>query len=114
MVYMIESQIAYVMDALRSMRSRGADIVEVKPEVERAYNQELQRRMQGTVWNTGCTSWYQDAKGNNPTLWPAWTLRFRRRTARLDPAEYDYTIGSHISSATTATINTTVTTAAAR
>ena len=40
MVYMIESQIAYVMDALRSMRERGADIVEVRPEVEAA----LQRR----------------------------------------------------------------------
>jgi cation diffusion facilitator CzcD-associated flavoprotein CzcO len=88
MVYMIESQIAYVMDALRAMRSSGADIVEVRPEVERAYNEEVQRRMQGTVWNTGCASWYQDANGDNPTLWPDWTWRFRRRTARFDPAEY--------------------------
>jgi cation diffusion facilitator CzcD-associated flavoprotein CzcO len=88
MVYMIESQIAYVMDALRSMRERGADIVEVKPEVEAEYNREVQRRMRGTVWNTGCTSWYQDAKGNNPTLWPDWTWRFRRRTSRFNPTEY--------------------------
>jgi cation diffusion facilitator CzcD-associated flavoprotein CzcO len=88
MVYMIESQIAYVMDALRAMRSSGADIVEVRQEVERAYNAEVQRRMQGTVWNTGCASWYQDANGDNPTLWPDWTWRFRRRTARFDPAEY--------------------------
>ena len=34
MVYMIESQIAYVMDALRAMRATGADVVEVRPEVE--------------------------------------------------------------------------------
>jgi cation diffusion facilitator CzcD-associated flavoprotein CzcO len=88
MVYMIESQIAYVMDALRAMRETGADVVEVRPEVERAYNEEVQRRMKGTVWNTGCASWYQDAKGDNPTLWPDWTWRFRRRTARFDPAEY--------------------------
>jgi cation diffusion facilitator CzcD-associated flavoprotein CzcO len=88
MIYMIESQIAYVMDALRAMRESGADIVEVRPEVERAYNEEVQRRMQGTVWNTGCASWYQDANGDNPTLWPDWTWRFRRRTARFDPAEY--------------------------
>jgi cation diffusion facilitator CzcD-associated flavoprotein CzcO len=86
MVYMIESQIAYVMDALAAMGD--ADVVEVRPEVEAAYNQEVQRRMQGTVWNTGCVSWYQDARGNNPTLWPDWTWRFRRRTARFDPAEH--------------------------
>jgi cation diffusion facilitator CzcD-associated flavoprotein CzcO len=88
MVYMIESQIAYVLDALRSMRAAGADIVEVRPEVEQRYNAEIQRRMQGTVWNTGCVSWYQDAQGNNPTLWPDWTWRFRRRTAKFNPREY--------------------------
>jgi cation diffusion facilitator CzcD-associated flavoprotein CzcO len=88
MVYMIESQIAYVIDALRSMRAAGADRVEVRPEIERRYHAELQRRMRGTVWNTGCTSWYQDAHGNNPTLWPDWTWRFRRRTSKFNPQEY--------------------------
>ena len=70
------------------MREAGADVVEVRPEVEQRYNAELQRRMQGTVWNTGCMSWYQDAQGNNPTLWPDWTWRFRRRTAKFNPQEY--------------------------
>jgi cation diffusion facilitator CzcD-associated flavoprotein CzcO len=88
MVYMIESQIAYVMDALRELREQGADIVEVRPEVEARHHEEVQRRMQGTVWNTGCTSWYQDSKGNNPTLWPDWTWQFRRRTARFNATEY--------------------------
>ena len=86
MVYMIESQIAYVMDALKAMGDAG--VVEVRPEVEAAYHAEMQRRMQGTVWNTGCKSWYLDATGNNPTLWPDWTWRFRRRAARFDPADY--------------------------
>ena len=86
MVYMIESQIAYVMDALKAMGS-GA-VAEVRPEVERAYNEEVRRRMRGTVWNTGCMSWYQDAQGNNPALWPDWTWRFRRRAAELEPADY--------------------------
>ena len=85
MIYMIESQIAYVMDALRVMRTQGAATVEVRPEIEARDHEEIQRRMQGTVWNTGCTSWYQDAKGNNPTLWPDWTWRFRRRTAPSTP-----------------------------
>ncbi|HEX6025088.1 MAG TPA: NAD(P)/FAD-dependent oxidoreductase [Solirubrobacter sp.] len=88
MVYMIESQIAYVIDALGKMDERGARVAEVRPDVVSRFNAEIQRRMQDTVWTTGCTSWYQDAKGNNPTLWPDWTWRFRQRTARFDPKEY--------------------------
>ncbi len=62
----------------RRRRGRGA------PEVEERFHAEVQRRMQGTVWNTGCKSWYQDAQGNNPTLWPDWTWRYRQRTARFN------------------------------
>jgi cation diffusion facilitator CzcD-associated flavoprotein CzcO len=88
MVYMIESQIAYVMDALRELRRNGHRTVEVRREVQERFNRDVQARMKGTVWSTGCKSWYLDEKGNNPTLWPDWTWRFRQRTAKFDPAEY--------------------------
>jgi cation diffusion facilitator CzcD-associated flavoprotein CzcO len=88
MVYMIESQIAYVMAALRELRGNGHRTVEVRPEAQARFNREVQSRMTGTVWSTGCKSWYMDEKGNNPTLWPDWTWRFRQRTARFDPEEY--------------------------
>ena len=46
--------------------------------------------MAATVWTTGgCVSWYLNAAGRNPTLWPGSTIGFRRATRRLDPAEYD-------------------------
>jgi cation diffusion facilitator CzcD-associated flavoprotein CzcO len=88
MVFMIESQIAHVMAALRHMRSRGAQTIEVTPEAQARYNAELERKLEGTVWNTGCASWYLDRTGHNATAWPDWTWRFRRRVAELDPAEY--------------------------
>jgi cation diffusion facilitator CzcD-associated flavoprotein CzcO len=88
MVYMIESQIAYVMDALRELRRNGHRTVEVRRDVQERFNRDVQARMKDTVWSTGCKSWYLDEKGNNPTLWPDWTWQFRRRTARFDPAEY--------------------------
>jgi cation diffusion facilitator CzcD-associated flavoprotein CzcO len=88
MVYMIESQLAYVIGALREMRSRGVRTVEVRTEAQERFNAEVHERMQGTVWNTGCQSWYLDSQGRNPTLWPDWTWRFRQRTARFDPTEY--------------------------
>jgi cation diffusion facilitator CzcD-associated flavoprotein CzcO len=88
MVYMIESQISHVVDALRVMRQRGATVAEVTPEAQAAYNRELDARMRHTVWNTGCASWYIDDSGRNATLWPDWTWRFRRHSRRFDPAEY--------------------------
>jgi cation diffusion facilitator CzcD-associated flavoprotein CzcO len=87
-VYMIESQIDHVMDALRTMRESGADTVEVRPEAADRFNAALERQHRGTVWTSGCSSWYLDDTGRNATLWPDWTWRFRRRTARFDPAEY--------------------------
>jgi cation diffusion facilitator CzcD-associated flavoprotein CzcO len=88
MVYMIESQIAHVMAVLRHMREHGAQTIEVTEEAQARYNAELERRLDGTVWNTGCASWYLDRTGRNATIWPDWTWRFRRRVARLDPTEY--------------------------
>jgi cation diffusion facilitator CzcD-associated flavoprotein CzcO len=88
-VFMIESHIQYVLDALQTMDRKGVRAVEVRPDVQRAYNEELQARMPGTVWNSGgCASWYLDANGRNATIWPDFTWRFRRRTRRFEPAKY--------------------------
>jgi cation diffusion facilitator CzcD-associated flavoprotein CzcO len=90
MVYMIESQIAYVMDALVHMQQRGTAAVDVKPQAMASYNHELQTRMQRTVWATGgCQSWYRSASGRVTTLWPGFTFEFRRRTRRFDAAAYE-------------------------
>src|SRR5215217_2806823 len=91
MVYMIESQVAYVMDALKAMRRRGAATVEVRRDVVERFNAAIDRRMKDTVWTTGCKSWYLDDTGRNGTLWPDWTFVFRRRAQRFDPAEYEIT-----------------------
>jgi cation diffusion facilitator CzcD-associated flavoprotein CzcO len=88
MVFMIESQIAHVMAALGHMRDRRAETIEVRPEAQERYNAEIERRMPGTVWSTGCASWYLDHTGRNATIWPDWTWRFRRRAERLRPDDY--------------------------
>ena len=88
MVYMLESQIAHVLDALRAMDAADAAAVDVRPEAQAGYNRALDRRMKGTVWTSGCASWYIDATGRNSTLWPDWTWRYRRRTARFDIERY--------------------------
>jgi cation diffusion facilitator CzcD-associated flavoprotein CzcO len=88
-IYMIESQVTYVMDALRHRAARGAATVEPTEAAERAWDDEVQDKLQGTVWNTGgCRSWYLDDNGRNTTLWPGATWAYRRATRRFDPREY--------------------------
>ena len=88
-VFMIESQIAYVLDALDTMDARGAAVVDTREEAQAAFNDALQAQMRGTVWTEGgCASWYLDAHGRNTTLWPGTSWSFHRATRRFDPAEH--------------------------
>jgi cation diffusion facilitator CzcD-associated flavoprotein CzcO len=88
-VFIIESQIAYVLDALRTMRRRGARTLEVRAEAQHAYNAELDRMTEGTVWvSGGCTSYYIDRNGHNSALWPTYTWPFRQRLREFDSAAY--------------------------
>jgi cyclohexanone monooxygenase len=85
---MIESQIAYVLDAVRHLRRTGG-AVEVRAAAETGWDDGVQKAMGRTVWTTGgCASWYLDDQGRNTTLWPGSTWRFRRLTARFDPSAY--------------------------
>ena len=89
MVYMIESQVAYLVDAWRQMRRHGLATVEPHAAAEQAWNADLQRRMRRTVWSTGgCRSWYLDAHGRNVALWPRTTYTFRRLTSSFDLGAY--------------------------
>ena len=89
MVFVIESQIAYILDALRTMREERLAAVEPRAESQRRWNEALQRRLGRTVWNRGgCSSWYLDAQGRNTTLWPRTTFTMRRLLARFDREEY--------------------------
>jgi cation diffusion facilitator CzcD-associated flavoprotein CzcO len=89
MVFMIESQIAYTLDALWEMRADGVAAVEPTREAQQAWNDDIQRRMKRTVWSSGgCSSWYLDEHGRNVTLWPRTTFSFRRLTARFDKDAY--------------------------
>jgi cation diffusion facilitator CzcD-associated flavoprotein CzcO len=89
MVFMIESQIMYILDCLRKMDRLNLQAVDVRSESQEAFNEEIRRRMRGTVWTSGCTSWYLDARGHNTTLWPGFTFEFRHRTRRFDLKHYN-------------------------
>jgi cation diffusion facilitator CzcD-associated flavoprotein CzcO/pimeloyl-ACP methyl ester carboxylesterase len=89
MVHIIESQLAYVTDYLRALDGHRA--LDARAEAEARWNGDLQARLSRTVWaRGGCRSWYLNAAGRNPTLWPGTTLAFRRQTRRVDRHEYHF------------------------
>ncbi len=90
MIIMIEAQIHYIMEALKDEQTKTATYIDVKKEVQKVYNDELQEQLKHTVWQTGgCQSWYQDKNGKNVTLWPGYTFTFRKRTKKFDATKYE-------------------------
>ncbi|MDR3417770.1 MAG: NAD(P)/FAD-dependent oxidoreductase [Nevskia sp.] len=89
-IFMIEAQVHYILECLRQLERNKADYLDLKPEVQRTFNDTLQQNLKRSVWSTGCQSWYQTAEGVNFTIWPWSTWRFWLRTQRVDAAEYEW------------------------
>jgi cation diffusion facilitator CzcD-associated flavoprotein CzcO len=88
-IYMIESQMRHVAAAAGELRRTGARSIEVRERAHEQFMDFLHRRQRRTVWATGgCSSWYIDDEGRDPTNWPGFTLEYRRRTARVRPEVY--------------------------
>lgn len=62
----IESQIHYVVEMTRAMRRYGVSRLELKEEAEAQYNQWLKKRLDNTVWQGSCVSWYKSVFLNGP------------------------------------------------
>ena len=100
-VFMIESQLNYLRDLIRTTTSRGVATVEVREDIQRAYNADIQRGLRQSVWEVGgCASWYRDKFGRITTMWPGFTFHFRQRTRTFDLCAYHAVRDGDLSSAT--------------
>ena len=89
-IYMIESQLNYLLDCIGHLDAVGASSFDVRADVQRSFNADIQRDLRGSVWNSGgCVSWYLDANGQNSTIWPGFTWPFRRRLRHFNPSDYE-------------------------
>ena len=87
-IYTIEAAMGHVISALGALDRADARRIEVRPEAAAAFDRELRTKLAGTVWHSGCTNWYVDDNGFDPSQWPWQWATYRRRTARLDPTHY--------------------------
>ncbi len=64
--------------------------VEVRRDVQRAFNEKLKAKFARTVWSSGCRSWYQNENGTNSTIWPDFTFRYWWSTRQPDPHDFRF------------------------
>jgi cation diffusion facilitator CzcD-associated flavoprotein CzcO len=85
----LESQLTYVVDAVQAILRNGWESIEVRKDVQDAYNADVQRALRTTVYNAGgCQSYYLDTNGRNSFAWPWSTPAMSRRIRDFDPESY--------------------------
>jgi cation diffusion facilitator CzcD-associated flavoprotein CzcO len=86
-IFMIETQVRHIMGCLRELDAGRT--IDVKASAEREFNDWVQAKLRGTVWQTGCRSWYLDRDGRNHTLWPGFTFTYWWRTRSPKLSDYE-------------------------
>ncbi|MFS8523099.1 MAG: NAD(P)/FAD-dependent oxidoreductase [Micromonosporaceae bacterium] len=87
-VLMVEAQLKQVVKALRHLRRTGGAAIEPTAEAQQRFVERVDRAMRGTVWMSGCASWYIDGSGRVSAIWPGYATGFRLRLARFRPEDY--------------------------
>ncbi|MBA4013482.1 MAG: NAD(P)/FAD-dependent oxidoreductase [Phenylobacterium sp.] len=82
-IYMIEAQVGYVLQALTEGRP-----LSVSPQVQAAYNDKIQAELAHTPWAGTCTSWYKTPEGKILNNWPGSAQAYAEAVGRFDAAAY--------------------------
>lgn len=83
-IYMIEAQVGYVLQALAQGRQ-----LSVKAEAMARYNDQIQAELAHTPWAGTCTSWYKTPEGKILNNWPNTAQAYADAVARFDVESYE-------------------------
>ena len=97
-IFMLECQIRYVVQCIQALAAENLTYLDVRRDVQQAFNRRLQADLARSVWARTPRSWYKRADGritNNwsgPTIAYWWQTRhpdlgFYRQVARARPVE---------------------------
>jgi cation diffusion facilitator CzcD-associated flavoprotein CzcO len=87
-IFMIEAQAHYIVECLKLKNQKKVDSIDIRQEIQDAFNQRIQKGFNDTVWTSGCNSWYQNSDGGNFALWPHSTWKFWLETRKINPQNY--------------------------
>jgi cyclohexanone monooxygenase len=87
-IYIHEAQTTFIRHILDVMGDRGAHTVEVTPDAQRRYNDEIQADMAGKVW-LACTNYFRHPSGKVVTQLPYSGRKFFERTRAMVDGDYE-------------------------
>jgi cation diffusion facilitator CzcD-associated flavoprotein CzcO len=89
-LFMIESQIEYILGAFKYARDHQIKSLDVSLQAEEAYVKEMDALSEHTVFvSGGCHNWFVDPRsGRNTVKWPDFCYAFRDRNGTFSPNEF--------------------------
>jgi 4-hydroxyacetophenone monooxygenase len=94
-IFFSECSVRYILGCLRLMAERGAETLEVRPDVHDAFNIKVDAANAGMAWGSPhVTSWYKNELGRVSQNWPFPLVDYW--TATLAPNPADFLIGTKV------------------
>jgi cation diffusion facilitator CzcD-associated flavoprotein CzcO len=89
-IYMLECQVDLIVRTMQMMDAEGLAWVDVKPEVQSSFNDEVQVDMAGVeAWSADCSNYYRSPSGRVVTQWPHTMAAYRSRTLAVPRQTWD-------------------------
>jgi 4-hydroxyacetophenone monooxygenase len=89
LIFVVEMQVRYIMDVLRKMTEQGLGAVEVRADVHRRYNDDVDAAHVNMVWtHPGMTTYYRNQRGRIVINSPYRNVDFFAMTKQADLDEY--------------------------
>jgi cation diffusion facilitator CzcD-associated flavoprotein CzcO len=88
LIEVAEIQLAYVMQLIDLIRKGQYNEIAAGVEATERFNEERIEATQGTIWASGCKSWYLDANGI-PASWPWSFERYHDEMAKPDLGDFE-------------------------
>jgi cation diffusion facilitator CzcD-associated flavoprotein CzcO len=88
-LYMLESQINYILKATNAVNTHHYQAIDIKKNVQTKFNASIQKQAKDSVWNSGCTSWYTTEDGKNTVNWTGFTFSYRRLSKQFSINNYE-------------------------
>lgn len=87
LVYM-EAQIDYIVEAISLVLDGDLHSADVRQDVQDAYNEDMQRKLAKTTWNSGCSSWYLTEDGFNATMFPGFATQYVNQLRGVEQGDF--------------------------
>ncbi|MEH6345036.1 MAG: NAD(P)/FAD-dependent oxidoreductase [Bermanella sp.] len=90
-LFLIESQMCYIINSIKNVERRNKNNVEVKAHAEERYTNHIHSEMQKTVWQSGgCNSWYKSKSGKVIAMFPGFSFTYRRWAKKFRTSDHTF------------------------